>query len=118
VIDSKSIGTFDGFDIVAEVWPDYDTSPEDYDDEMFTEKQRDAYYRGEWAYCGLVITANLRGFRLGKASLWGLEYGWLPESNDERYLDPLVYMADDLQDLIDEAVADANTEFSALVSAR
>lgn len=117
MIDSKSLGVVDGFDIVAELWPDYEPSPDEYEDDMFSDKQREAFNRGEWSYVGIVVRANLRGFALGSASLWGIEADDLDEALiTVGYL--VMTILTRVASMIVEAVADANREYAALVGAR
>lgn len=117
-LDSKDLGTFDGFDIEAFVVYDENTRPEEFDDECYSEAVIEAWRKDEWQFVGVIVHASKRGHKLGSASLWSLERGWFPDAeNSDKYLDPLAYGAGDfLDDLRDEAVSEAKTELAVLTS--
>jgi hypothetical protein len=74
-IDSKDLGTIDGFDLAATLEPDHDSTP--YDAECYDAQDIEAWRAGDWSYVGTVVTASKAGIELGSASLWGSESGYL-----------------------------------------
>ena len=57
------------------------------DDEQFAKllEAREAYFRGEWFYCGIIISATLENspiFEYDLDSLWGIEVNY-PDSNND-----------------------------------
>jgi hypothetical protein len=76
-IDSRAVPDKDipGLSYYVEVFPDYDSSPDDAD--CYTLMQRVAFKSGEWSYVGVVVTPVIDGdaIEMCSDSLWGLEYG-------------------------------------------
>lgn len=118
IIDSITLDSVAGFDLRAEIVPDSDNSPDEY--ETYSRAALDAYERGDWNYVGIIVTASRAGIDLGSDSIWAVEYGLLPLGDGEvsEIIDPLrdedgslaYYRAD----LIDNAVADARMQLAAL----
>lgn len=115
-IETRSLGTVDGFDITARIVPDTDTSADDYD--CYTEEQIAAWRRDEWSYVGTIVTASKAGLDLGESSLWASEYGHVGESGTG-WISPLDGDGDSFvngygPDLIAEAIADAKAVLTEL----
>lgn len=113
-IDQRSLGTVDGFDIVAYLVPDTDSAPTDFD--CYSPEQIQAWREDEWQYVGTIVTASRAGIELGSASLWGSEYGFLPTVG---YVSPLVGDGDKFVSgygpgLISEAIAEAQAKLAEL----
>jgi hypothetical protein len=114
--DHRTIGAVDGFDIEAGLVYDYDSTVKDV--ECYDEETIAAYYRDEWHYVGIIITASKAGVVLGQASLWGSEYGILP--GVDGWVSPLNGHGDDFVNgygpqLIAEAIAEAQAKIEELV---
>lgn len=99
IIDSIDLGTVDGFDIRADMFPDTTC----YD----------------WHYVGIIVTASRAGVDLGSDSIWGMQYGKL--TPDSPFVDPLTGIGPFANgygpDLIDNAVADARLKLTELIDA-
>jgi hypothetical protein len=114
-IETKSLPDWGPFQMEARLIYDHDTSHDDVD--VFTPKQIEAWKNDEWYYVGLEVTVSFNGIELGSASLWGIEYGWIPLTDEQdnlteepvQHYDPL----DDtspgsfIDDVGNEACADA-----------
>jgi hypothetical protein len=122
MIDSKHVGTIDGFDINAVLVPDTDTSTDNYD--CYTPKQVAAFNRHEWSFVGTIVTASKAGI-LGCASLWGSEHGFYVVTDEDdneirtEWVSPLDGDGDDFINgygpgLIDEAIAIAQAKLKEL----
>lgn len=115
-IDSKTVGVVDGFDITAGLVHDSDTTVDDFD--CYDEKAIAAYYRDEWHYVGIIITASKAGVVLGESSLWGSEYGILPDVDG--WVSPLDGDGENFvngygPELIAEAIAEAQAKIKELI---
>lgn len=115
-IETKSLGTLEGFDIEARIVPD-DDAHTDEDWRLLDRDARDAYDREEWSYVGTIITASREGIELGSASLWGSEYGLIP--GVWGWVSPLNGTGIDFvngygPDLIAEAIAEAKATLARL----
>lgn len=112
-IDYRDLPARDGFDLRAELFYDPDVSVRDYD--CYTPRQIEAFDRGDWDYCGIVVTASLDGRNLGSASIWGCEHGLYPITTEDDtitktiWIDPLTGDSWDQygDDLVSEAIAEA-----------
>jgi hypothetical protein len=84
--------------IRATIVPDNDTSPTDFD--CYTEKQIEAYNRGEWRFVGVVVSIHLDDITLDDhaASLWGCDCGDGAGG----------YLSDTANDLLHEAMPTAD----------
>jgi hypothetical protein len=114
-IDSKDVGTVDGFDITARLVPDEDTRPDEF--ECYTAEQLDAWRNDDWSYVGTEITASREGIALGSAYLGGSEYGSLP--GIDQFVNPLNGDGDAFVNgygpgLITQAVTEANATLAKL----
>jgi hypothetical protein len=78
-IETRPIGTIDGFHIAARIVPDTDTRPDDY--ECYTDEQTEAWKRAEWSYVGTIVTASKAGVALGESSIWGSEHGYVNDGS-------------------------------------
>jgi len=112
-IDSRTIGTVDGFDIEAGLVYDPDNSVDDFD--CYSDEDRGAYFRDDWHYVGMVVTASKAGVTLGYSSLWGSEYGILP--GVEGWVSPLNGESEHFVNgygpqLIAEAIAEAQVKIA------
>lgn len=78
----------------VEIMEDYETTPSDY--ELYSRRQEEAWANGEWSFCGVSVTPDLPGLdpKQFPASLWGIEWGNLPEYEDgsEGYVDTEAYV--------------------------
>jgi hypothetical protein len=114
-IETRRIGTVDGFDIDAVLTFDEDTRPFDFD--CYDEETIAAWRADEWHYVGTIVTASRAGIELGSASLWSSEYGSLPGVHG--WVSPLDGDGDEFvngygPDLIAEAIAEAQTTLAEL----
>ena len=130
IVNSRTVGTVDGFDITAHTVPDNETSIYDYTDGAngpFDEDTTDpleqaviaAFWRGDWNYVGTVVTASRCGIELGSASIWGQECGTYPTAPDGNgpFVDPLDGTIDTFAngygpDLIAEAIDNAKAKLA------
>src|SRR5216683_3981349 len=74
----------DGLSYRIEVEPDYASTP--YDADCYTPKQIEAWKRDDWQYVGVTVTPYLDGLGMdlpGENSLWGLEWGSLPQTTED-----------------------------------
>lgn len=100
--------TSDGIKYQVRLLPDYDTTPDDF--ECYTPKQVAAWKRDEWGFIGVEVSAMLDGLDPAgfSASLWGIDYGYLPITDQddnligESYDSDEYIRADVVPDLIDE----------------
>lgn len=71
---------------------------------------RDAYFKGEWFYCGIVISAWIRDIQLHNhcASLWGIECNY--PGTDNSYLNEIA------NDLLHEANIEAEKKLCELTA--
>lgn len=112
--DRKVLPSQDGFDLRAEAWYDEEWSEPDGE---YTDEQREAFARGDWGYCGVVVVASRANIDLGSDSIWATEYGLIPGC--EKWVDPL---ADDEgsslsyygPDLIEQAIDAAKAKLAEL----
>ena len=114
-IDSKHVGTIEGFDIDAHIVPDPDSDNIE-NDEGYDEATREAWLNDRWHFVGTIITASINGHELGSASLWGSAYGDMP--GIEAWVSPLDGECDQFvngygPDLIAEAIAEARATLAA-----
>lgn len=117
---SDKIGTtftVEGFTVTLSV--ESDDASGTADDEGLTARQIAAYRAGDWEYVGLVGTASREGVELGNGSLWGIERGYLPmtDEHDRLTVEPVEYLDvyDDAVDIvIDECVSDARATLTRL----
>lgn len=113
VIDTKELGTTDGFDIRAYLVPDTELDPRTngiYSDEAIA-----AWNRGDWHYVSVIVTASRDDVELGDAAIGGCEYGDFPDVADR--INPLNGSGRDFANgygpgLISEAVAAAREALS------
>jgi len=118
-------GTLNSYDLTARIEHDQDSSIDDDDthntDQAVTgcddDQQeeliaaRDAYARGEWIYCGIVISVSRNGVLIDDhaASLWGIECNYPGSDNG--------YILEVANDLAGEAVEQAEKERARIVAA-
>lgn len=79
------------------------------DDEQFAKllEARKAYFRGEWFYCGIIISATLEGspiFEYDLDSLWGIEVNYPGSNND--------YLTEVANDMLPLAIKICETELA------
>ena len=84
---------------------DEDTTPADSD--CYTPKQVAAWHRDEWEFVGIVAKAYLEGVELGSDSLWGIERGYLPVTDEDDNLTADVDYVDVYDDAIEGVIAEA-----------
>ena len=125
IIDSREIGTVDGWDITAHLEWDADTTATDYfnpdtadtpEDAAADRAAIEAFNRDAWHYVGTVVTASRAGVALGTAAIWGQEYGEFPGHTGS--LSPLDADPDDPdnfangygRDLVAEAIEEAKAK--------
>jgi hypothetical protein len=117
VIDSRDLGRIRGFDIRAELHPDPDTRPQDFD--CYTSADIQAWQHDQWSYVTTKITAARAGVELGAAYLSGSEHGYLP--GVDRQVSPLdgdgeAFVNGYGPGLIDEAITEAEKTLTAIQS--
>jgi hypothetical protein len=110
IIDKRELPAQDGFDLRAELVPDYDGSTDDSD--CYTPKQIAAWRNDDWRFVGIIVTASREGIDLGSASIWGTEYGdYIMTDEDDNVIDwqwvNPAYDDDYLIDLVSEALDEA-----------
>jgi hypothetical protein len=114
VIDQITIADKDvsGLTYKVSIVNDYDlTSPEG---DGFTEKQVKAFSDDQWYYVGVMITPLINGdpIEMANQSLWGVEYGHYPATDEDDNLIEWLWLDVDtiresvVPDLIDEARTD------------
>lgn len=111
--------THEGFTVRLDVDDDYEATPAD--DEGMTPRQVKAWNDNEWQYVGIMAKASLEGHELGAASLWGIERGYVPltDEDDTLKVDPVEYLDvydEAIRDVISEAVEDARATLLQLVA--
>lgn len=114
-IDTRRVGTVDGFEIDARIVADTDATPFEYD--CYSAEQVDAWRNDDWCYVGTIVTASKNGIELGADSLWASEYGSMPGIDE--FVNPLNGDGDEFvngygPDLIAEAIADAKRTLASL----
>ena len=72
-----------------------------------------AWEQDEWFYCGVVLTVSRRGVKLSNASLWGIECNF-PTGRKRAN----AYLRDVANELLDEAIEDAETILDGLLESR
>jgi len=108
----------DGFDVTARIEYDQDYRIDDddchnpdqdvtgCDDEQQAKliEAREAYFRDEWTYCGVVLSVSRNGVELDDhaASLWGIEMNYPGSDNS--------YLTDVANQLLNEAIESAKCE--------
>lgn len=118
MIDSKDLGTVEGFDIRAVV--DYDNCilrpDEEYD--CYDDETVKAWERDDWTFTVLKVSAIREGIELGVAYLAGCEYGWMPTSpgTEPIFISPFDE-TDYIEDLTAEAVSEAKDTIAKLTAA-
>jgi hypothetical protein len=117
VIDSKIVGTHDGFNIEAYLTPDLETTVEGDGD--YTDEEIRAYRNGDWSFVNVLVTASKSGTELGSANLGACQYGAFPGVSG--WVSPLNGTGDDFingygPDLISEAVAEAKEQLDKITS--
>ena len=113
-IDQKHLGEIDGFDISAYLLGNDEAYYYGEEDDA----RRIAAENGNWCYVGTIVTASKAGVELGRASLWGSEYGSLP--GVEEFVNPLDGDGEEFvngygPDLISEAIDEAKAKLTELV---
>jgi hypothetical protein len=115
IIETRDLGTIEGFHILAHIVPDEITSITDYayapssdDDGPYSDEAISDYWAGHWCYVGTIVTASKAGVKLGETSLWGSEQGNLAG----QWVSPLQGDGDDFANgygpmLIREAIDEA-----------
>jgi hypothetical protein len=95
--------------VVATIHADHDTTPEDFEHFGGTDHV-DAWSRGEWFYCGIVLSVWCDEVCLTDhaASLWAIEANY-PDSDHS-------YLTECANELIDEAVREGQTILARLQS--
>lgn len=116
-IDSRELGETQGFDIRAELLPDPDTRPQDFD--CYSAVDIEAWKQDQWSFVTTKITASRAGIELGNAYLGGSDYGQLPGA--KRFVNPLegdgeAFVNGYGPQLIEDAIAEA-TEAVAKIAA-
>lgn len=116
-IESRFVGTIDGFDISARLVPDVDATVADYD--CYDEAAVAAWRRGDWSYVGTIVTASKAGITLGADSIWASEYGYMPDV--EGRINPLDGEGDEFVNgygpgLIAEAISVAKAKLAELAA--
>jgi hypothetical protein len=106
----------------ARLLHDNDSSPNDVD--VFTPKQIEAWKNNEWHYVGLEVLVSFNGIELGQASVWGIEYGWIPLTDEQdnlteepvQHYDPLEDTSPGsfIDDIGNEACVDATANLEQL----
>jgi hypothetical protein len=118
-IDSKHVGTVDGFEINARIVPDTDARPDDCD--CYDAEDLAAWQRDDWSYVGTIVTASREGIELGESSLWGSEYGSLPTV--DHFVNPLDGTGDEFVNgygpqLIAEAIEEAKSVLNNMIGSK
>ncbi|UBV21691.1 MULTISPECIES: hypothetical protein [Mycolicibacterium] len=115
--DSRELGEIQGFDIRAELLPDPDPRPQEFD--CYSAEDIDAWKQDQWFVVTTKITASRAGIELGNAYLGGSDYGQVPGA--KRFVNPREGDGEDFVNgygpqLIEEAIAEA-TEAVAKIAA-
>lgn len=97
-----------GFVIRASLFEDLDGSPADAD--CYSPDDISAFNRGDWQYVGVVVVATFDGREFGRADIWSVEAGTMADGTVCDPWDAVV-----TYDLVDDAVAEARKNLSALV---
>lgn len=105
------------YSVRLDVADDYDASTDDAD--CYTTRQIAAFKTDDWQYVGVIAKVSLDGIELGRASLWCIERGWYPltDENDNLTVDPVEYLDvydEAISDTIDEAIDDARSSLARL----
>ncbi len=114
-------GRFKGFDIVATIHDDSDSTIDDDDthniDQSVTGCDADqqvkllaarrAYFEREWSYCGIVLSVARKGVVLDNcaASLWAVEMNYPKTSAGDSDREPNDHLTDVANELLPEAIA-------------
>jgi hypothetical protein len=109
------------FDLTAYVVPDEDCLPDDFD--CYTETQYNAWRNDEWYFVGVYVVASVNGIELAESSLWGIEYGSFPLTDENDNLESvseitLATLTESvLPDLITETISEAEEALKGLTNA-
>lgn len=79
-IEKLELPAQNGFDLFAYAVSDEDARPEDFD--CYTETQQNAWKNDEWFFVGVYVVASKNGIELAESSLWGIEYGQFPLTDE------------------------------------
>ena len=109
------------FDLLAYVVPDEDCLPSDFD--CYTPKQLEAWRNEDWYFVGVYVVASINGIDLSMSSLWGIEYGEFPLTDENDNLESVTSL--DLANLasrvlpylISEVIQSAENNLEALANA-
>lgn len=109
VVYTARIENDDCHSIDDDDWHNEDQSVTGCDDEQFAKllEARKAYFRGEWYYCGIIISATLEGssiFQYDLDSIWGIEVNY-PNSNND-------YLTEVANDMLPTAIKVCETELA------
>lgn len=118
-IADKYLGVIRGFNVRVYLEFDGDTKTEH--EQCYSPEQVEAWYRNEWFFVGGVVEVSLLGIVLADASIWGMEYGTLPEIEGE--VNPLDGEGDQFlngygPDKITEAIDEAEKVMARLIDER
>lgn len=115
-LDTRDLGTVDGFQVSAALMPDLDAHPDEY--ECYGADDVTAWRDDWWTYVGIVVTVSREGIELGEASLWAIEHGTMPIGGGvAATIDVDAWEHDALSDLTDEALAAARETIARLCGA-
>lgn len=109
------------FDLTAYVVPDEDCLPDDFD--CYTPKQYEAWRTDQWCFVGVFVVASIDGVELAENSLWGIEFGEFPLTDENDNLESvssltLASLAESvLPDLITETIQEAENKLEVLQNA-
>ncbi|AEV52132.1 hypothetical protein [Rhodococcus phage RGL3] len=112
MIESKSLGELEGFEVEAG-WVYDDMTPDFYGEEAYDAEAVEAFNNGDWSFVILTVEARFNGHVMGTAHLGGVELGFFPGATE--ILDPLTD-PEYLDDLIREALDEARSELHAVIT--
>lgn len=118
-LETMELPSQNGYTLTAYVVPDEDCLPDDFD--CYTPKQYEAWRTDQWCFVGVFVVASLDGEELAENSLWGIEFGSFPLTDENDNLKSvseidLPSLAESvLPDLITETLQEAENKLSSLV---
>lgn len=122
-IDRKQLPSQHGYDLTLVAYYDQDTTPDEFD--CYTDKQTQAWKEDLWHFVTLEVCASKSGITLGQDFLGGVEFGWIPitDENDNQTgevrinLDSIASESDAyLDDLISQAIDEATLKLKELTA--
>jgi hypothetical protein len=105
--DSRRV-TVDGFEFVATVLSDSDSSPDDYD--CYSDEDKRAWRNDEWRFVGVHVSAHKADVELAEASVWGVACNFPGTDNG-------CYLCEVAADLASEAMHAAKEKLAELCKA-